>query len=292
MNQPHIAIIGAGKVGTVFATLLSAQGYSVSEVMSRTRASAERLAQRVGARVAHTPRELTAEIIVITASDRAIGEIADQLAIPALTGRVVLHTSGATTLAPLTSAGQAGLHIGSIHPLFSFGRVNLSLDDLRDTYYAIDGDRSAREAASAIALALGGKVFTLPADKRALYHASAVCASNYLVTLLLTAARQLMPCGLSEDDALHALLPLAQGTLESLAHVGSQALTGPIARGDTITVDQHLRALGEGAPDRLTLYRQLGMMTADIARDTGQLPVETHTAIHHLLRRDIHEPTR
>lgn len=292
MNTPRIAIIGAGKVGTVLSSLLISVGYRITEVMSRTHTSAERLAERVGARAVDDISALTAEIILLTVSDRAIASTAHRLADPHLHGRILLHTSGATDIAALASADRAGLHTGSIHPLFSFARTDLTLDDLRGTYYAIDGDDVARNTAEKIALALGGIPFTLPADKRALYHAGAVCASNYLVTLLLTAVHQLTFCGLSEQDGLRALLPLAQGTLENLSRAGSHALTGPIARADTITIDKHLHTLGTICPDHESFYRHLGMMTADIARRNGQLSTDAHTMIHQLLRRDIHEQTR
>lgn len=292
MNPSRIAIIGAGKVGTVLATLLTEQGYSVIEVMSRTHASAERLAAKVNARIVTHPRDITAEIILLTVSDRSIADVALQFAHTQHSGRILLHTSGATGIDALAPAHTARLHTGSIHPLFSFARDTLTRKELRGTYYAIDGDAVARATATELALSLGGKPFTLAADKRALYHASAVCASNYLVTLLLASARQLTKCGLSEEDSLAALLPLAFGTLENLSRIGMHALTGPIARGDTTTIDKHLHTLGENLPDLVDFYSQLGIMTADIAHENHQLSTETQTIIHQLLRRDIHEQTR
>ena len=288
MRTSRIAIIGAGKVGTVLSVCLTEQGYLVTEVMSRSTDSAARLSTLVGARTVADARELTADIILVTVSDRAIGSAAESLALRSLSGRVVLHTSGATGCEVLSPAKDAGLHTGSMHPLFSFARTDLTINDLRGTYYAIDGDENARSAAKMLAHALGGHPFHLPADKRALYHAGAAAASNYLVTLLLTAARQLSCCGLTDADALRALLPLVRGTLDNLSAVGRSALTGPIARGDAITVEKHLHTLGENCPDLLPFYRLLGSMTADIAEANGQLPAEAKTTIHHLLRRDIH----
>lgn len=286
-----IAVIGAGKVATVLSSLLAAKGYRITEVMSRTSSSAERLAAKLGARVVYDPADLTAKIILIAVSDRAIRTVANRLAIPSLRGRILLHTSGASDASILAAAREAGLHIGSIHPLFSFARVDHTAEELGGISYAIDGDRSACDAATEIAHALGGKPFTVPAEMRALYHAGAVCASNYLVTLLLTAAHWLTLCGLCEKDALQALLPLAQGTLENLACIGNHALTGPIARNDTITVDNHLHILGAKADDQLDFYRQLGIMTADIAYQNGRLSADARAELHQLLRRDIHEQT-
>lgn len=288
MCSMRIAIIGAGKVGTVLARLLTEKGYFVTEVMSRSSDSATRLAALIGARTVTDMRDLTADVILITVSDRAIGDVASSLAVSLPKECIVLHTSGAIGREVLSPLAEAGLHTGSMHPLFSFARYDLSADDLCGTYYAVDGDEIALPAAIKIAHALGGRPFRLPADKRALYHAGAVVASNYLVTLLTVAARQLSLCGLTEDDALRALLPLAVGTLDNLSAVGKNALTGPIARGDIPTIDKHLHTLGENCPDTLALYRLLGTTTADMATTNGQLPPETKTIIHQLLRRDIH----
>ncbi|MBQ6712681.1 MAG: DUF2520 domain-containing protein [Selenomonadales bacterium] len=288
MCSIRIAIIGAGKVGTVLARLLTEKGYSVTEVMSRSSDSATRLATLIGARMVTDARNLTADVILVTVSDRAIGDIASSLAVPLFKGRIVLHTSGSMGREVLFPAAEAGLHTGSIHPLFSFARYDLSADDLCGTYYAVDGDEIALPVAMELAHALGGQPFHLSADKRALYHAGAVVASNYLVTLLTVAARQLSLCGLTEDDALRALMPLAVGTLNNLSAVGKNALTGPIVRGDIPTIDKHLHTLGENCPDTLALYRLLGTTTADMATANGQLLPETKTIIHQLLRRDIH----
>ena len=284
----RIGIIGAGKVGTVLSRLLKEKGYPVTEVMSRSFASAEHLAALLGARAVADTRDITADVILIAVSDRAIGDATSSLALPLHKGRIVLHTSGAMGCEVLSPLTIAGLHTGSIHPLFSFARYDLSADDLRGTHYAVDGDETALPVAELLARALGGYPFRLPADKRALYHAGAVVASNYLVTLLATAARQLSLCGLTEEDGLRALLPLVRGTLDNLSAVGKIALTGPIARGDIPTIDKHLHTLGENCPDTLALYRLLGTMTADIASANGQLPPVAKTIIHQLLRRDIH----
>ena len=284
----RIAVIGAGKVGTVLSRLLKERRYSVTEVMSRSADSAKRLASLIGARTVTDTRDLTADVILITVSDRAIGDVASALAVPSLKGRIVLHTSGAMGRQVLSPTAEAGLHTGSIHPLFSFAHCDLSADDLCGTYYAVDGDETSLPVAMALAHALGGRPFRLPADKRALYHAGAVVASNYLVTLLLSAARQLSLCGLTEEEALHALMPLAHGTLDNLSAIGRNALTGPIARGDIPTIDKHLHTLEENCPDTLALYRLLGTTTADLAEANGQLTPETKTIIHQLLRRDIH----
>ena len=71
-------------------------------------------------------------------------------------------------------------------------------------------------------------------DKRALYHAGAAIASNFLVTLYRVAS------GLLEDAGAppEALVPLMKRTIDN-----GFELTGPVARGDWETVERHRAAL-------------------------------------------------
>ena len=89
---------------------------------------------------------------------------------------------------------------------------------------------------------LGGRPFEVADDKRALYHASAVVASNHLVALLGQAERIAAQAGVPFE----ALLDLVGSTLANVVELGpASALTGPAARGDTATIRRHVEALDE-----------------------------------------------
>jgi predicted short-subunit dehydrogenase-like oxidoreductase (DUF2520 family) len=94
-------------------------------------------------------------------------------------------------------------------------------------------------------------------EDRAAYHAAAVMASNFLVTLENAAEQLGATAGLSRQD----LLPLVRATVENWARLGSQALTGPLARGDEATIDKHRQALAERAAELLPLYDTLAEAT-------------------------------
>lgn len=93
---------------------------------------------------------------------------------------------------------------------------------------------------------------------RAAYHAAACIASNFLVTLEMAAERMAATAGVGRES----LLPLVRATVENWASLGSAALTGPIARGDLVTVARHREALIERAPDLLPLYDVLAEVTS------------------------------
>jgi predicted short-subunit dehydrogenase-like oxidoreductase (DUF2520 family) len=83
-------------------------------------------------------------------------------------------------------------------------------------------------------------------------------ASNFLVTLETAAERVASTAGVQRAS----LLPLVRATVDNWARQGAAALTGPIARGDTATVERHRKALGERTPDLLALYDALAEVTA------------------------------
>ncbi len=123
-----------------------------------------------------------------------------------------------------------------------------------------------------IATALGGQWIELKAGDRVVYHASAVIACNYLVTLEKLATDLWQTFNVPRQQAVQALLPLIRGTIRNIETVGiPDCLTGPIARGDIGTVKKHLDALKKAAPDLLSTYRELGLKTIPVALSKGKI---------------------
>jgi predicted short-subunit dehydrogenase-like oxidoreductase (DUF2520 family) len=113
-------------------------------------------------------------------------------------------------------------------------------------------DQAALARASWLATHLGLRPFELADDTRALYHAGAALASNYLVALHRAASRALVAAGAPPE----ALLPLMRRTMDN-----GFELTGPLARGDRATVAAHLAAIREHLPDLEPVYRALADAT-------------------------------
>jgi len=114
---------------------------------------------------------------------------------------------------------------------------------------------------------LGGKSFSIAAEYKALYHASAVTACGHLVALVDAAIEMLTGCGLNEKDAQKILLPLIGSTVGNLEKQNTaQALTGTFARADAGTLDKHIKILRETvSPEALEIYLQLGMRSLQLA---------------------------
>lgn len=173
------------------------------------------------------------------------------------------HLSGALVTDVLSPLHARGYAIGSFHPLQAIAHPVTGAERIPGAYVAVTGVPRAVSVARRLTAALGARILIVPEAWRAQYHAAAVMASNYLPPLLDAACRILERAGVPHDQALPALIPLVRGTLSNIEELGLEAaITGPVVRGDTETVELHLRALDGG--DR-RLYALLGQELARMA---------------------------
>ena len=208
-------------------------------------------------------------VVLLAVPDSALAEVSYDLAAVghAPRGCCAFHLSGALSTQVLAPLVAAGYEVGSFHPLQAVADPWIAGDRLIGASFAVAGERAAITAARRLADGLAGNVLVVPPAHRAVYHAGAVVASNYLIGLLSFAVRLFDQAGISEGDAVDALLPLVRGTLDNLEKLGvGAALTGPIARGDADTVRLHLTQLSGN--DR-TLYCALGLEVLQLARSRG-----------------------
>ena len=280
-NKKKFSVIGCGRVGTSLAAFLFKNGYEPAGFFSRTLSSAQAAQAAAGCgAVFDTAGECAraGEIVFITTPDATIEPVCTELAAQKALGpnMMVFHLSGALSSCVLSAARDAGAVAGSIHPLQSFapyepGQTN----PFQGINVSVEGDADAVAWGKDIASALGARSFAIPTESKTLYHASAVVASNYLVTLVRFALTLLMETGLREDAAFEILTPLIQGTLTNIGSRGcDQALTGPVARGDHEIVSRHLADIDEKNPEFSSLYRMLGKHTLDIAGNVPEFDPE------------------
>jgi predicted short-subunit dehydrogenase-like oxidoreductase (DUF2520 family) len=272
---PAVYLVGPGALGLSLGRALLAAGVPLAAVAWHSeegRARAERWLPGVPLEPVSAPRRLgAAALVVLAVRDDVVGKAAAALAPHRREGQVVVHTSGLLTAGVLREAGLAA-PVGSFHPLQAFASPARGPELLASCVVAVEGDAAAVEAGRALAATLGAEVVTLSPDPDAkvAYHAAAVVASNYLVTLAGLATRLAALAGLDEASALRMLLPLQRGTLENLGALGvSAALTGPVVRGDAATVRAHLALLEARCPELRTVYCVLGRQAAELARVRG-----------------------
>ncbi|MBE0635900.1 DUF2520 domain-containing protein [Candidatus Bipolaricaulota bacterium] len=284
-RQPTLGFIGTGVVGTALAEALSQAGYTVVAVFNRNHALGDALASRLpntqSVDSAQAVADL-AELTFLTVSDDAIASVADSIRWTDTHSAV--HCNGAASIELLRSVQDQGAAVGAMHPLQSFASVEQARKNIPGSAFAIDTSSEVlRSTLENMVHALGGVPLTLQGSK-VLYHASAVIASNYLVTLLHLASGLWSHLGLSQAEGLKALLPLVRGTVENLEAVGlPNALTGPIARGDVGTIKRHLATLGDVAPEILPVYKELAQQAIPIALHKGTIDSATADQLHKTL---------
>ncbi len=242
----RLIVVGAGRAGGAIARAATAAGAEV-DVLGHGDA----------------PRADGDAPVLLCVPDEAIAEVCARIAGDLPAGTPVGHVSGATTLAALSPAAEAGCPTFSLHPLQTIPAPDA---DLTGAPCAVAGaDTTALELARALATGLGMRPFEVPDEGRAAYHAAASMASNFLIALEESAAGLLAAAGV--DNPRDVLAPLVLRSAANWADAGADALTGPIARGDEETVKRHLRAIAERAPDLAPLYRELARRTRSLAED-------------------------
>ncbi|HEY79214.1 MAG TPA: DUF2520 domain-containing protein [Dehalococcoidia bacterium] len=280
-----LGFIGAGTVGTALAARLSQKGYPVVAVYSRSPESAQRLARVVaGCTVADSAQGVAdaAELVFITTPDGAIPLVAEQVNWRA--GQNVVHCSGADSTDVLEPARGLGAQVGAFHPLQTFASVEQAIENIPGSTFSLEAEEPLLGVLKEMAASLDGDWVELRAGDKVLYHAAAVIACNYLVTLVKLATDLWQTFSIPSDQATRALLPLIRGTVHNIDTVGlPQCLTGPIARGDTGTIKKHLKALEQRAPAIVSAYRELGRQTIPIALAKGRIDEEKAKELEALL---------
>ncbi len=191
-------------------------------------------------------------VVLLCVPDREIAAAAAAVG----TGCLVGHCSGAATLEPLRPHEAF-----SLHPLMTVTAGRPAA--FAGAGCAIAGSsRRALDVARGLASALRMHAVVVADADRALYHAAASMASNYLVTLESTAERLAAGAGVPRE----LLVPLVRAAVENWAAGGAGALTGPIARGDRETVARQRAAIAERAPELLPLWDAFVERTGELVR--------------------------
>jgi predicted short-subunit dehydrogenase-like oxidoreductase (DUF2520 family) len=268
-----VGFIGTGTVGTALAIRLSSKGYHIAAASDLKQDAARYLAQVIsGCQTPDNNQAVadTADLVFITTPDDNIAVVAAE--IKWHSGQSVVHCSGADSTESLKPAEELGADTGVFHPLQTFASAQQAIANIPGSTFAIEAREPLLKNLKDMANDLDGNWIVIKAEDKVIYHAAAVIACNYLVTLAKLATDLWQTFAIPPQQAIQALLPLLKGTIHNLETVGiPQCLTGPIARGDTGTVKKHLDALQKTAPDILTTYRELGRQTIPIALAKGKI---------------------
>jgi predicted short-subunit dehydrogenase-like oxidoreductase (DUF2520 family) len=226
-----------------------------------------------------------AHVVILGVPDDSIRVLCSNISTGLHRGMAVIHLSGALGLDVLAPAAHWGAYPVALHPLQTVPGVDAGLKRIPGSAFAVTaahetawqlGERLARDA--------GGAPIRIRSEQKALYHAAAVFASNYLTTVEAIAEQLFRTAGVADPPS--ALAPLAIATLSNIVHQGpTQALTGPVVRGDAGTIERNLDALKQAAPEAIPAYVALALAAAGIAERSGRLSYADRRRIEEVLAR-------
>jgi predicted short-subunit dehydrogenase-like oxidoreductase (DUF2520 family) len=222
-------------------------------------------------------------ILFLAVPDAAVSAMAERIAALRPPRQLaVVHVSGALGLDVLEALKDNPK--GSFHPLQPFPAPR-DPSAFHGITVAIAASSPALERRlGALARKLGARPRPVSDAQRALYHASAAFASNFVHVVVAKAAELLGGVGWSEEESLAALMPLVEGQLANIRKLGPvRGLTGPIRRGDAATVERHLGAID--GREQAAVYRMLGLVALEIAKEAGLEPAAAERTRRALTRK-------
>ena len=268
---PTLNLVGAGHVGRVLGRLFADSGaFALQDVLTRSLSSAQEAVAFIGAGTACAALETMrpAQVWLLALGDDAIAPgCAALAAAQPLAGSVVFHCSGAKASTELQAARDRGALVASVHPVRSFADPDTVAAGFAGTFCGIEGDAAALALLEPCFDAIGARLVRIDPAAKTVYHAAAVFASNYLVTVLDAALRAYQAAGVPEAVARELARPLALETVANVFRIGPEAaLSGPIARGDLATVARQQQAVAAWDAATGRLYQALVAPTEDLAR--------------------------
>lgn len=281
-----VGLVSAGRVGTAIGAALERRGHVVAAAVARSGRSRDLVARHLPEARITDPVAVAgaAELLILAVPDSALPGVVAELASARAfrPGHIVVHVAGAVGTDVLRPAADAGAVVVAAHPAMTFTGGDSDVDRMEGCSWALTSpDEVGLVVGQMLVMETGGLPVTVAESHRALYHAALAHGANHLVTLVNDAAEALAasfsvrPGGGVEGDpdgvlgsdaealARRALAPLLHAALDNALSSGDTALTGPVMRGDAVTVSRHLDALEDVGGGIVAGYRALALRTAD-----------------------------
>ncbi|HAT8179622.1 TPA: DUF2520 domain-containing protein [Legionella pneumophila] len=259
-------IIGAGRLGKNLGIAMSVnQIATLSSVCNSNLASARMACSEIGFGnpVGKISDLSEADMTWITCRDDSISNVVSILNnVQVLKkGSLVIHCSGVLNSSVLLPLKKQGCYIASIHPLKAFRSNSLDSNAFKQAHCVIEGDSEACRWLKPAFEKLGASIIAIQPEMKAIYHAAATIASNYLVTLAAYSEELFLQAGIEQHQSRQMICDLMHSNIVNLSQADSikGALTGPLVRGDMQTISLHLEAINNDETNRL--YKTMALAT-------------------------------
>ena len=281
------AVLGPGRVGTALAMALPPELYRVVAVAGRGRAALARFLAAVpgAAERGAVDAAREADFVLLAVPDDALVPLVRDLAAAGAVraGAAWVHTAGGHGLAALEPARLAGARVAACHPAQTFPDPETGRASLPGTAWAVTAAAGDLGWARSLVHALGGVPVEVAEANRALYHAGLVVGANGASSVVAQARELLLGAGVPDPEAF--LAPLVVAAVRNAAGRGVAALTGPVRRGDTGTLQRHVAELRRAMPEAVEAYLALARLALAQARRAGLEPARAD-AVEALLREE------
>jgi predicted short-subunit dehydrogenase-like oxidoreductase (DUF2520 family) len=256
MNK--IAFIGAGKVGLSLGKYFLQKDNIINGYYSKKVESAKTAANFTDSKVYYNLEELieSNDLIFITTPDDQIYNVWNEILLykSLINNKIFCHTSGSLSSDIFEYANTYNAYTYSTHPMYAFSDKFTSYRNLNTASFSIEGSKEKLTYMKKFLESLGNEVLLIDGEKKALYHLANVVSSNFVLGLISLSCKYMKDCGIDEDKALKALMPLIKNNINNIETNGIiNSLTGPIERSDIGTIKKHLDAISD--LDDLTLYK-------------------------------------
>jgi predicted short-subunit dehydrogenase-like oxidoreductase (DUF2520 family) len=246
-SKSKIAVIGAGRVSYSLVNALVKSGFNVSTIVSRSVTSAKTLAVRLKIKnFSSDLYSLTADpkIFFLSVPDNQISKVAKEISKLNLDfeNSIFIHLSGAENISVLDALKKKGAYTASFHIMQTF--PDKKLFNLKNSYAAIETkNKKAESFLFTLAKRLNLHPFKISSQNKIYYHLAGVYSSNFLVANQYYVKKLFdrTNFGVDYKKVFH---PISEMTLKNVKEKDVQnAVSGPVARGDIITVKKHLKIL-------------------------------------------------
>lgn len=271
MNDRSFILVGPGNVGLTVASLLRERGFQCEQIVTRTPEGEEDIQRWMGSDVRIVPWEEwqpagSAFVLVATPDDR-IQEIGLQLAVKyqerEAGSPTFIHFSGLQTSAAFQPLRDQDFQAASLHPLQTIPSVEIGREAILHCVWGMEGDNP--DLCKSIVESLEGQAVPLRSENKVAYHLAAVFASNLLVALEAIAMDIATEAGIAPEKFLDVFSPLIRQTMDNLLSQGpNKAVTGPVRRADSSTIQQHINWLQTSDDRYLVVYRELSQYLTEV----------------------------
>lgn len=257
--------IGAGRVGCSIGKYLSESGVEISGYYDTAKELADSAAAFTSSKSFSSMEDLITQsgLIFLTTPDSLIQPVWEMIRLLPIAGKIICHCSGALPADALAGMEQTGACGCSLHPMLPFHDRFSSYQQLTRAFFTTEGQEPAVQAVTELFRGLGNTVCRIRSECKPSYHAAASILSNQVIAVLDAGYCLLEDCGFSREEARNATKELVRLNMENVLQQDCMAaLTGPIERGDMLTVQKHLDCLPQ---DDQAMYRVLGARLVQIA---------------------------